>query len=107
MALFQMHRARAQGCGIALALALVLVARSGRAVHAAGGDPEMGWAGEIALGGSLATGNTDRQALDLESKAQSRTEHREDRYKLLGDLTRENGVVTAERTEVSAQSNYD
>jgi putative salt-induced outer membrane protein len=74
---------------------------------AADDAPELGWAAELALGGSLATGNTDRQALDLEGKARYRTEHREDRYKVLGDLTRENGAVTSERAEIGAQTNYD
>ncbi len=68
----------------------------------------LGWTGQIALGGSLATGNTDRQALDLEAKAQYRsTAHREDRYKALGDLARENGAVTAQRVQLAVQSNYD
>lgn len=78
--------------------------------RAAEGDktlPPLGWAFEVALGGSLATGNTDRQALDLNSKAQLRTERREDRYRLLGDFGRENGVVTAERIEAGLQSNYN
>lgn len=69
--------------------------------------PPLGWAFEVALGGSLATGNTDRQALDLNSKAQFRTERREDRYRLLGDFGRENGAVTAERIEAGLQSNYN
>jgi len=74
---------------------------------AADDTPDLGWTGEIGLGGSLATGNTDRQALDLEAKAQFRADRREDRYKLLGDIARENGVITAERIEGGAQTNYD
>jgi putative salt-induced outer membrane protein len=77
-------------------------------VHAADDPPQLGWSGQIALGGSLATGNTDRQALDLETKAQYRSiDHREDHYKALGDLARENGAVTAQRIQMAVQSNYD
>ena len=107
MALFQTHKLRIRQGVLGWAVILVVLAGASGAAQAGDGGPELGWAGEIALGGSLATGNTDRQALDLESKAQYRTEHREDRYKLLGDLARENGVVTSERTEATAQSNYD
>ena len=52
----------------------------------------LGWHTEVALGGSLATGNTDHQALDLESKVRYRTEHREDVYRLMGDMARDNGL---------------
>ncbi len=69
--------------------------------------PALGWTGQIALGGSLATGNTDRQALDLDGRLQLQSEHRQDRFKLLANLARENGVINAERTEGAAQSNYD
>jgi len=76
--------------------------------HAADDTPALGWEGQVALGGSLATGNTDRQALDLEAKAQFHsTAHREDRYKALGDLARENGSITAQRVQLAVQSNYD
>src|SRR5436190_721190 len=84
------------------ALALFGFAAAARAADSPPGVPQLGWAFEVALGGSLATGNTDRQALDLASKAQYRTTHREDRYRLLGDLARENGVTTSERVEAGA-----
>ena len=89
--------------------AVVLVALLASITSAKADDeaPALGWTGQIALGGSLATGNTDRQALDLDSRFQLQSEHRQDRYKLLGDLAREKGVITAQRTEAAAQSNYD
>jgi len=107
MAPFQFNRITARVGGAAGLT--ILLALSGGVTPALGAEdgPDHGWAAEIAVGGSLATGNTDRQALDLEGKAQFRTERREDRYKLLGDLARENGGITSERVEVGAQTNYD
>ena len=44
----------------------------------------------------------------MEAKAQFRsTVRREDRYKALGDLARENGTITAQRVQLAVQSNYD
>ena len=78
-----------------------------RAAEKASHEPDLGWSFEVALGGSLSTGNTDRQAMDLDSKAQFRNEKREDRWRLLGNLSRENGSVTANRVEGSAQTNVN
>jgi putative salt-induced outer membrane protein len=106
-ALFQqpasMARLRTQLLGIVV-LTLCAIPTLARAADP---PPAFGWDGEIALGGSIATGNTDRQALDLEAKAQHRTERREDRFRVLGDLARENGEITSERTEVGVQTNFD
>ncbi|MBY0510722.1 MAG: DUF481 domain-containing protein [Rhodospirillaceae bacterium] len=58
-------------------------------------------------GARAATGNTDRQALDLETKVKRRAENREDRFKLLSNLARENKETSAERFQAAAQTNYD
>jgi putative salt-induced outer membrane protein YdiY len=103
MALFQTHgKWFCWGFGL-------LVAASALAGPAVADDKPivMGWSGQITLGGSLATGNTDREALDLDSKFQLQSEHRQDVFKVLGDIASENGISTAERTEASAQTNYD
>ena len=104
MALIQTYATRILGAAL---LCIGMIVPAFAADDAANKAPALGWTGEVALGGSLATGNTDRQALDLATKAQLRTEHREDRFKALGDLARENGVVTSERIEAGAQTNYD
>jgi len=88
-------------------LAALLIAASASPVIAADDAPALGWEGQVAVGGSLSTGNTDRQALDIETKFQHRTLRREDRFRALGDLARENGNITSERVQVAAQSNYD
>jgi putative salt-induced outer membrane protein len=88
-------------------LGAALMAAGAVPALAADSAPVLGWEGQVALGGSLATGNTDRQALDLETKIQHRTPRREDRFRALGDLARENGDITAERVQMAAQSNYD
>ena len=75
--------------------------------QAADAGLKKGWDGEIALGGSLATGNTDRQALDVDVKASHRAGRFEDRYKLSGEFAREDGNTTASRINAGAQSNYD
>lgn len=95
---------RYAAAGFAVFLAAAALSPAAQADEA---PPALGWTGQIALGGSLATGNTDRQALDLDTKVQLQSEHRQDRFKVLGDLARENGVINAERTEAAAQSNYD
>lgn len=100
------YRARLRPIAMGGALScLVFAAPTARAADAA--KPALGWSAEISLGGSLATGNTDRQALDLETKFKHRTEHREDRFKFLGDFARENKTTTADRIQVAAQTNYD
>ena len=69
--------------------------------------PPRNWEAEIALGGSLSTGNTDRQALDVDAKASRRAGRFEDHYKLAGEFARENGNTTASRLNAGVQSNYD
>ena len=104
MTLFQTHAKWLSRLGAGALLAISAAAAPALADDA---PPVMGWTGQIALGGSLATGNTDRQALDLDSKFQLQSDHRQDVFKVLGDLARENGLLTAERTLASAQSNFD
>jgi len=70
----------------AVAAALPTLAADGAA---ADNVPEQGFDGEIALGGSLATGNTSREAFDLDTKLNHRDGRREDRFKFTGDLARE------------------
>jgi putative salt-induced outer membrane protein len=69
--------------------------------------PPRNWEAEVALGGSLSTGNTDRQALDVDAKASHRAGRFEDHYKLAGEFARENGNTTASRLNAGVQSNYD
>jgi len=96
---------RARGVSVVVLAALSLSAGAVRAEDAPSSD--LGWSAEISLGGSFATGNTDRQALDLQTKVQHRTENREDRMKFMGDFAREKKTTTANRLQVSAQTNYD
>lgn len=70
-------------------------------------QPPQSWEAEVALGGSLSTGNTDRQALDVDAKASHRAGRFEDHYKLSGEFARENGSTTASRLNAGVQSNYD
>jgi putative salt-induced outer membrane protein len=108
MQFFQMPKVHIRMSAYAFVAAALWIAATGVPAHAQDdAPPALGWSGEIALGGSISTGNTDRQALDLDARAKFNTEHREDRYKLLGDLSQENGQTTAERAEVAAQTNYD
>jgi putative salt-induced outer membrane protein len=89
------------------AVVLLVFCTPGAGAQEGASPPDLGWDFEIALGGSFATGNTDRQALDLETKVKHRVERREDRFKLLSNLARENKATTAERIQAIAQTNYD
>ncbi len=104
MALFQPHGIGRWSLAIGALFAIAAFTTSARADDK---PPALGWTGQIALGGSLATGNTDREALDADTKFQLQSEHRQDVFKALGDFARENGIVTSERVEASAQTNYD
>ena len=66
-----------------------------------------GWEAEVAIGASVSTGNTDRQALDVDAKASHRAGRFEDRYRLSGEFARESGSTTASRLNAGIQSNYD
>jgi putative salt-induced outer membrane protein len=65
------------------------------------------WEAEVALGGSLSTGNTDRQAADLDAKVNHRAGRFEGHYELSGEFAHENRNTTASRLNAGAQSNYD
>ena len=69
--------------------------------------PNRQWVAEVALGGSLATGNTDRQGLDLDAKAKYRAGRVEDRYKLIAELNREDGKTTSQRRVAGYETNID
>jgi putative salt-induced outer membrane protein len=89
-------------------VAFVLTAFLPHTVLAADGKiPPRTWVAELAIGGSLATGNTERKALDFDGKARYRAGRIEDRYKLTAELGREDGVTTAQRWVAGYESNLD
>jgi putative salt-induced outer membrane protein len=63
--------------------------------------------GELTVGGSLATGNTERSALDAEANIKYRSGRVLDEYKFSGELARESGITTAERIKGGYQTNID
>ena len=65
------------------------------------------WVAEVAAGGSLSTGNTSRNALDLDAKAKYRLGRVEDRYKLKAELGRDKGVTTSQRWVAGYETNID
>lgn len=66
-----------------------------------------GWSGEVSLGGSLATGNTQRKSSDLDLRLNHREGRLEDRFHLAGTMAWETGNTVAQRIEASAQSRFD
>ncbi len=66
-----------------------------------------GWTGEFSLGGSLATGNTQRKSSDLDLRLNHREGRLEDRFHLGGTIAWETGNTVAQRVEASAQSRFD
>jgi putative salt-induced outer membrane protein len=77
------------------------------ALAADGQTPNRKVVAEIALGGSLSTGNTDRQGLDLDAKVKHRAGRVEDTYKLLAELGREDGTTTSQRWVAGVETNID
>ena len=65
------------------------------------------WVAEVAAGGSLSTGNTSRNALDLDAKAKYRLGRVEDRYKLKAELGRDKGITTSQRWVAGYETNID
>ena len=59
------------------------------------------------MGGSLATGNTDRTAFDATLKARFRTERLEDKYLLSVEFADENSTTTAQRILAAIESRVD
>lgn len=66
-----------------------------------------GLSGEINVGGSMATGNTDTTRFDAEFKARFNAGRMEDNYRLLGEFADDNGSTTAQRILASVESRYD
>ena len=91
----------------AVACAIAVHSISPVTAQAADSGFEKNWDAEVALGGSLSTGNTDRQALDVDAKASHRAGRFEDFYKLSGEFAREDSKTTALRINAGVQSNYD
>ena len=70
-------------------------------------DREEGLSGEVNVGGSIATGNTDTTHLDAEMKARFKAGRLEDNYRLLFEFTDDNGTTTAQRVLGSVESRLD
>lgn len=69
--------------------------------------PNQTWIAEIALGATLATGNTERKGADLDAKAKYRSGRVEDRYKFVAELGRDSGVTTSQRWVAGYESSID
>ncbi len=74
---------------------------------AAAVDRSEGLSGEINVGGSIATGNTDTTRVDAEIKARYRAGRLEDNYRLMAEFADDNGTTTAQRILGSVESRYD
>ena len=70
-------------------------------------DREEGMSGEVNVGGSLATGNTDTTRLDAEIKARFKSGRLEDNYRLSVEFSEDNGTTTAQRILGSVESRFD
>jgi len=70
-------------------------------------DRSEGLSGEVNVGGSVATGNTDTTRVDAEIKARFKAGRLEDNYRLVGEFADDNGTTTAQRILGSIESRYD
>ena len=70
-------------------------------------DREEGLSGEVNVGGSLATGNTDTTHLNAEMRARFTAGRLEDNYRLMFEFADDNGTTTAQRILASAESRFD
>ncbi len=70
-------------------------------------DQEEGISGEVNVGGSLATGNTDTTRFDAEMKARFKAGRLEDNYRLSAEFAEDNGTTTAQRILGSVESRFD
>jgi putative salt-induced outer membrane protein len=86
---------------------LAALASSPMAVAAENKAPNQTWVAELALGVTLATGNTERKAADLDAKAKYRNGRIEDLYKLIAELGRDSGVTTSQRWVAAYESSVD
>jgi putative salt-induced outer membrane protein len=66
-----------------------------------------GLTGEVNVGGSMATGNTDTTRVDAEIKARYKAGRLEDNYRLVGEFSDDNGTTTAQRILGSVESRFD
>lgn len=66
-----------------------------------------GLTGEVNVGGSMATGNSDTTRFDAEVKARFKAGRLEDNYRLAVEFAEDNGTTTAQRILGSAESRYD
>lgn len=68
---------------------------------------EDGLTGEVNVGGSMATGNTDTTRVDGEIKARFKAGRLEDNYRLVTEFSNDNGRKTAQRILGSIESRFD
>jgi len=90
-----------------LALFLALSLQLSMASSASAVDNSEGVSGEVNIGGSMATGNTDTTRIDAEIKARFKAGRMEDNYRLLAEFADDNGTTTAQRILGSVESRYD
>ena len=88
-------------------LSALLIVAVGMAPPSNALDQEEGISGEVNIGGSLATGNTDTTRLDAEFKARFKAGRLKDNYRLLVELAEDNGTTTAQRILGSVESRLD
>ena len=68
---------------------------------------ENGLSGEVNVGGSMSTGNSDTTRVDAEIKARYKAGRLEDNYRLLGEFADDSGTTTAQRILGSVESRFD
>ena len=102
---FTLNFDRIGRCTASALFALVACLGSSKDVFAV--DREEGLSGEVIVGGSLATGNTDTTHLNAEMRARFKAGRLEDNYRLMFEFTDDNGTTTAQRILASAESRFD
>ncbi len=70
-------------------------------------DNKEGISGEVNIGGSMATGNTDVTRVDAEIKARFKAGRLEDNYRLIAEFADENGTTSAQRILAAIESRVD
>ena len=101
----------AQSVGAAVVVAVVVVAAAGVAeaqpAPVAQSASANGWNGEFSVGGTFATGNTQRKSSDADMRLNHREGRLEDRFHLGGTMAWETGNTVAQRVAASAQGRFD
>ena len=92
---------------VMLAGAMVAAAAEAQQAPAAPTPAANGWNGEFSIGGTSATGNTQRKSADTDIRLNHREGRLEDRFRLGGTMAWEAGTTSAQRVEASAQSRFD